>query len=258
MDRESAAKNKSQSEVEDLNRKMKDLATKNRDFVAVYASSGHRSVRAEKTSTDGRTGRKLPPTPGKAIYRFALDWSLSELAPTRGMLNRVPEHPPIPVRERPRSLSSEQRCEEWTVLGGKKKEENQNVNPWADDVNVGKFGRTTGFTYGQLDSLPVLIDPETENPRHGKFTKMAQKYNFTVADYGCVYAVISHKPGGVFVEGGDSGSVLVHAPSGTWLGLIFGEAKSGNALFTPIDLVFRDIEQVTGYAVVEPRFTPNI
>jgi hypothetical protein len=62
---------------------------------------------------------------------------------------------------------------------------------------------------------------------------------------------------GAAVGKGDSGSIVLHAPSGDWLGLIFGETRTKTALFTPIDLVFRDIEKVTGHKVVEPVFNYN-
>ncbi|KAF9736513.1 hypothetical protein PMIN02_012276 [Paraphaeosphaeria minitans] len=59
------------------------------------------------------------------------------------------------------------------------------------------------------------------------------------------------------VKSGDSGSIVLHTPSGDWLGLLFGSTGTGAALFAPIDVILRDIEIVTGCKVLEPTSTPN-
>jgi hypothetical protein len=55
----------------------------------------------------------------------------------------------------------------------------------------------------------------------------------------------------------DSGSIVLHAPSGKWLGPLFGQTYISAALFTPIDMVLCDIEELTGLDVVEPVFKPS-
>jgi hypothetical protein len=56
-----------------------------------------------------------------------------------------------------------------------------------------------------------------------------------------------------FVDSGDSGSVVVHDGTGIWLGLLFGENASGSGLMLPMDLILKDIQNVTGLDITEPR-----
>lgn len=66
-----------------------------------------------------------------------------------------------------------------------------------------------------------------------------------------------HAHSGAAVDKGDPGSIALHAPSGVWLDLLVGETRAKAALPTPIDLVFRDIEKLTGHKAVEPVFNYN-
>jgi len=120
-----------------------------------------------------------------------------------------------------------------------------------DDVGVGKYGRTTAFTYGEINAIPVIIDPKSDG---GVYTAFSESYGLTVKDCGCSMSFVAYE--GSAVERGDCGSILMHTPSGDWLGLIFGESMANTALFTPIDLVLQDIEKVTGREVIEPVFRP--
>ncbi|KAH6644204.1 hypothetical protein C7974DRAFT_16474 [Boeremia exigua] len=215
--------------------------TTNRSFGTVYASSGLRTVKCEKLSSNPTNGKAVPDT-GKSKFRFMLDWSLLELHPKRGMVNVLP----MRVQNnnaRYSTLMSGQECAQWTVMN------NPKCHILRDEVTVGKFGRTTGFTYGVINSIPTIINPNSEG---GQYKNISDTYGFTVEDCGHSMSFVAH--GGAAVGLGDSGSIVLHAPSGEWLGLLFGETRAKAALFTPIDLIFRDIEKVTELKVVEPVF----
>ncbi|OAG03220.1 uncharacterized protein CC84DRAFT_963526 [Paraphaeosphaeria sporulosa] len=218
-----------------------------RTFATLSASSGRRSVYAERLPSDPKTGNVASAT-GKPHLRFLLDWSLSVIQSERGMTNTLPlRQQDIPSKDKDKTLLSGKSCTRWTVLN------NPKCHILRNEINVGKHGRTTGFTYGQVNPIPTIIDPIIANM---KFASMANAYRLTVDDCGHAFSFVGHTHGPV-VKSGDSGSLVLHAPSGDWLGLLFGSTNTGAGLFTPIDLVLRDIQTVTGYDVLEPAFNPN-
>ncbi|KAF2439730.1 hypothetical protein P171DRAFT_395639 [Karstenula rhodostoma CBS 690.94] len=226
---------------------LKEAGTFDRTFAAVCASSGLRSVRSERFSSDPKTGQVAAET-GKPLLRFLLDWSLLTFHPQRGMTNELPlRQQNNPPGAQNKTLLSGKVCSQWTVLN------NPKCHILRDEVNVGKFGRTTGFTYGQINAIPTIIDPVVGGKQ---YKSTAEAYVFTVEDCGHAMSFVGHTSAPV-VKSGDSGSAVLHAPSGDWIGLLFGSTSTGAALFTPIDLVLRDIETVSGLNVVEPAFNPN-
>lgn len=227
--------------------RLKKAETMDRVFGAVSASSGLRSIRSEKLATDPKTGKATVST-GKPLLRFLLDWSLLAISPHRGMDNNLPKvEQNNTVGEAKQKLLSGKACSYWTALNDPK------CHILRDEVRVGKFGRTTGFTYGQINPVPTLIDPVSQG---GQFKPFSDQYSFTLDDCGAAMCFVDAKSRAV-VDSGDSGSVVLHAPSGDWLGLIFGMTNTGAALFTPIDIVFRDIQNITGFEVIEPAFNPD-
>ncbi|KAF2128006.1 hypothetical protein P153DRAFT_46479 [Dothidotthia symphoricarpi CBS 119687] len=218
--------------------------TTDRSLGTVHASSGLRTVKCEKLSSNPADGKPVAET-GKSQFRFMLDWCLLAFHPGRGMSNFLPMRQQYNIGGYS-TLMSGQQCSQWTVMN------NPKCHILRDEVSVGKFGRTTGFTYGIINSIPTVINPEIEG---GQYKFSSETSSFTVKDCGHSMSFVAHK--GTAVGKGDSGSIVLHAPSGDWLGLLFGETKTEAALFTPIDLVFRDIEKVTGHKVVEPVFNCN-
>lgn len=219
-----------------------------RIFATVTSSSGIRSIRTERMSSNPATGTTAAATE-KSPKNFLLDWSLSAFHPQRVMTNTLPLiHQQInPVVPQDRRLWTGQICNQWTVLN------NPKCHVLKDDVHVAKFGRTTGVTYGMVNPVPVIIDPGIEDKQ---YRSIADTYHLTVNDCGHAMGFVGYKNAQV-VDSGDSGSVVQHVPSGDWLGLLFGSTIAGAALFTPIDLVLRNIESVTGLKVVEPAFNPK-
>lgn len=215
-----------------------------RTFGTVHASSGLRTVKCENLSSNPIDGTTISET-GRSQFHFMLDWCLLAFHPGRGMYNHLALWPQI-GKSSYSTLRSGQQCSQWTVMN------NPKCNILRDEVIVGKYGRTSKFTYGTIQPIPIIINPEIEGGQYGSFS---ETYGLTVKD--CGYSMSFIAPRSVVVENGDSGSIVLHAPSGDWLGLLFGETKTNAALFTPIDLVFRDIEKVTGYKVIEPMFNCN-
>jgi Peptidase family S64 len=106
-------------------------------------------------------------------------------------------------------------------------------------TKVAKKGRTTGWTVGGLNAITTVI--------------VAPQYGREVT---CL-AVQGEK--GSFADPGDSGAVVLEVPEGQWprelkwVGLLFAAAEANNFGYVlPIDLVMRDIKEVTGCDVVEP------
>jgi hypothetical protein len=209
-------------------------------FGTVAASSGLRTVKSEMFSSDPATGERIAET-GKSKFRFILDWSLLDFHSERGMTNRLPLFPfKSPIES---YLGPALSCSKWTTLN------NSKCHVMRDEVKVGKIGRSTGLTYGIVNAIPTIINPNIDE---GEDKFMSDTYSLTVKD--CGFCMSFYSPKGAAVEKGDSGSIVLHVPSGHWLGLLFGETSTKGALFTPIDLVLRDIEEVTGHKVVEPAF----
>ena len=214
-----------------------------RSFGTVYASSGLRTINCEKPSSNSEDGQIAGET-GKSHFRFLLDWSLLSFHPKRGMSDFLPPEQQRITHDYSTIVSVKQ-CSRWTVMN------NPKCHILRDEVSGGKCGRTTGLTYWTCEPDSDPIDPGIGG--QFKFTS-ATKY-LTVEDFFHSMSFVAHS--GVAVEKGDSSSIVLHAPSGDWLGLLFGETSAKSALLTPIDLVFRDIEKVTGHKVVEPVFNKD-
>lgn len=125
------------------------------------------------------------------------------------------------------------------------------------EIRVTKRGRTSAWTYGQINRTLANLNPK-EDPQ------MASVYGYTMEKYGQAWCVgappeMNGSLDWKFCEGGDSGSIVLYDPEhvnfeiGTWLGLLFGRTGTGQGLMMPLDLVFSDIEKVTGYAVTLPK-----
>jgi hypothetical protein len=79
-------------------------------------------------------------------------------------------------------------------------------------------------------------------------------YGFTHKKPGQCWSLPNSEVFQSFALPGDSGSIILHAGSGTQLGLVFGTSSSGNALYIPLDPVFQDIFRVTSKKVKDPVF----
>ncbi|KAH8702832.1 hypothetical protein GQ44DRAFT_783603 [Phaeosphaeriaceae sp. PMI808] len=220
--------------------------TKDRSFGKVHASSGLRTVKCERFSSSPTDGKLVAKT-GKSQYNFILDWCLLTLHTKRGISNLIPALDQYQNVDHS-IISSNKKCSQWTVMN------NPKCSILREEVSVGKVGRTTRFTYGMIHPIPTIINPEVEQ---GAYRSISGTYGLKVEDCGHCMSFVSHRPIDVAVSDGDFGSIVLHAPSGDWLGLLFGETSSRAALFSPIDVVFRDIEKVTGHKVVDPIFNSN-
>lgn len=244
LDQVRAGNSQVQQYLDSTRNELKLAQTTNRSFGTVHASSGLRTVMSEKLSSNPNNG-DLAALTGKSQFRYMLDWCLLDMVPSRSMTNTLPMRSQVSSSVGShKKLMSGQHCPRWTVMNKPK------CHILRDEVSVGKFGRTTAFTYGYLNAIPTIINPKVED---GQYKFIAETHGFTVKDSGYSMSVVAHS--GTAVARGDSGSIVLHAPTGDWLGLLFGETKTKAALITPIDLVFRDIKIVTGFNVVEPIFT---
>jgi hypothetical protein len=220
------------------NRKFKEFEKAKRRIGSVFAGSGYSWAKKPKYATDPNTGKEVN---GPQPRNMILDWSLIELDEKKTDRNVVNRTPPDLAPGIPNStLVPDMICDRWSVFDARK-----------CAVPVAKVGRTGGWTSGTISGTLVRIDDEV---KEGRYKNIADNYPFTKD--GPVFCFQAVRSGGKtpFVLGGDSGSILMHNPSGTWLGLCFAASPLENGLFMPIDQVFQDIKKVTGLAVTSPEF----
>ncbi|CAA9965157.1 hypothetical protein PTMSG1_08516 [Pyrenophora teres f. maculata] len=220
-----------------------------RAFGALVAGSGRMSAKAPKFMTDETTGEpNLPPSGEEEAVTellWPMDWALIRLLNGRSMANMMSKEKlasgNVPIGGT--SLPPGGSAKHWTALNAGA------CDLLRDNVNAAKYGRTTGWTFGVIDRTLVGINPEEG------FKKIAEKYGYTEDKHGYAWGLKKRRPDHPPVfTGGDSGSICVHDPSGTWLGLLFGETAIGTGLLLPIDVVFKDIERVTGQKVTDPTW----
>jgi hypothetical protein len=217
-----------------------------RDFGTLFASSGPRVM--ERPEFLREPGSAQPK--GKAAstnVNFLLDWALLEIAPSRSVENRLPETGMRPITTTTHLLGG-LLCNTWTPLDSGKTYIKRNA------VKVAKYGRTTCYTFGEINRALTKINPKIDS----SWENFGKVYHLDNSTVGVCYSIISREKSD-FVDSGDSGSVVVHDDTGTWLGLLFGQSSSGSGLMLPMDLILKDIQNVTGLTVTEPRLdmTPS-
>lgn len=219
-----------------------------RRFGTLMAGSGRRSIEAPEYMTDEKTGKPKEAPSGKEPapkeIRWLMDWALIRLVEERSMVNELPDEK-ISVSGITTGITAGRLANQWTSLNSGA------CNTRRDEVLVAKYGRRTGWTFGTINHAITAINP-AENT---EFTGIASAYGYMEQRYGFCWSVmrrgLQHGP---IVQPGDSGSVCIHDPSHAWLGLLFGETACGSALMMSMDVVFRDIENVTRCKVTEPKY----
>lgn len=210
----------------------------------LHAGSGTRAALHDEYGTLPVASLTKDKMPNKQ-YLFPLDWALITIDDSRKMVNELPETSIKPQGAKTKMVQR-QLCDSWMSLNQGK------LNIRRYEVEVAKHGRTTEWTFGIVSSCLTKINPKEDKA----WETMAEVYGFTDKNVGNCYSVISRGKG-KFVIKGDSGSIIVHDPSGVWLGLLFGESATGTGLMLPMDLVFNDIKKVTGFTVVKPKFVAD-
>ncbi|KAH6882796.1 hypothetical protein BKA58DRAFT_351961 [Alternaria rosae] len=200
----------------------------------VYAGSGRRTVKANKYASDPNTGRSKDKMKAlQATFLFPLDWALVRMGNTtkRDVINSLPN-----VRSTKTKLLAKQQCRQWSTF---------NVNK--ETVHVAKYGRTSGWTVGTINSCLLIINPDKDE-------EISDVYGFDAKNAGSCFGVTSKDGQSAFIELGDSGSILLHDESGTQLGLLFGVTGTGQGIFLPMDIVIQDIKRITGKDVIAPSY----
>jgi hypothetical protein len=217
-----------------------------RDFGTLFASSGPRI--SERLGFLQEPGSAQPKGKGaSANVKFLLNWALLEITPSRSVANRLPKTG-MKTNGATKHLVEGQLCNTWTPLDSGK------THMKRDKVEVAKHGRTTGYTFGTINCALTKINPDVDLV----WEKLGKVYHLGNSKVGVCYS-IAKRGKNDFVDSGDSGSVVVHDGTGTWLGLLFGESATGSGLMLPMDLIVKDIENVTGLVVIEPKLdmTPS-
>ncbi|KAF1951877.1 hypothetical protein CC80DRAFT_188450 [Byssothecium circinans] len=202
----------------------------------VYAGSGRRLVPAERLSTDIRTGKAKNTNAGKPVYNFIMDWALVQRNEgARECVNRLPEM--VHRLGITSGLDSGQLCNRWSIFDNE-----------VEDVKATKHGRTSKWTFGQINGALSFINPAND-------PQISDSYGLdSNLQAACIEVVPRHRDHRIMVMKGDSGSIFVDDTLGVWLGLLFGNSETDTAWIIPINHVLHDIEKVTGMEVLEPRY----
>jgi hypothetical protein len=217
-----------------------------RDFGTLFAPSGLRI--SERPEFLQEPGSAQPKGKGaSANVNFLLNWALLGVTLSRLVVNRLPKTG-MKTNGATTHLVEGQLCNTWTPLDFGK------THMKRDEVEVAKHGRTTGYTFGTINCALTKINLECDS----SWKDIGEVYHLGNSKVGVCYS-IAKRGKNEFVDSGDSGSVVVHDGTGTWLGLLFGESATGSGLMLPMDLIVKDIENVTGLVVVEPKLdmTPS-
>lgn len=212
-----------------------------RAFGTVFAGSGRRSTTEYKYNHPPQT---LEASQGDKTYTYPLDWALIKLRGGRQIKNVIHETPLTGLRN--------DEIEKYNITT--ELETGSEANRWTrffirgNDVDVVKHGRTSLWTQGKINPIPICICPEND-------PEISKVYRFTDKKYGTCWGIVNKNVGRENVFKGDSGSIAIHDGSGAWLGLIFGVSQGGEGLMIPMDLIMKDIERVTGAEVIEPKYT---
>ncbi|KAL0265427.1 hypothetical protein SLS55_001394 [Diplodia seriata] len=163
-----------------------------------------------------------------------LDWALMTLAAPRLLENIFPL-----------AYASTAELFDWQL---------KDVPGWSvakigSDCNVMKCGRSTGWTTGKLSTTETWIQLGEKEPwksSYGSVVSALMVHND---------AEVKTKMGQTtFSEGGDSGSWVFDTETGAWIGVLLGgPLYEEYAYITPVDIILRDVEEVTGKKVVEPK-----
>lgn len=197
-------------ELTSLQDQKSEATQSSREFGTLFASSGPRLMeRQEFLSRPG--GAQPKGKAASATVNFLLDWALLEVMPSRSLKNELP-NTGLRLNGTTTHLVEGQLCKTWTPLDSSK------THIKRDEVEVGKHGRTTGFTFGTINCALTKINPDIDST----WENVGQVYRPGNSTVGSCYSIIKRGKTN-FVDAGDSGSIVVHDDTGTWLGLLFGE-----------------------------------
>ncbi|KAI2488425.1 hypothetical protein Ptr902_02558 [Pyrenophora tritici-repentis] len=109
-------------------------------------------------------------------------------------------------------------------------------NTRRDEVFVAKYGRTSGWSFGQINNAITAINP-AQNEDFNDDAACVDGY--AQRQHGYCWSVVKRRNvHGPFVVSGDAGSIYIHDPSAKWLGLLFDGTGIGSGLMMSIDMVF--------------------
>jgi hypothetical protein len=181
-----------------IDKQIHDASNTSRQFGYLCASSGYRTIDQHEFDK------------GPSRF-FIMDWALLLIYGNRKVLNGLPGKGMgsglVCI-----GMVAGQKCNTWTPL-------NQgNVNMDKHEVNVAKHGRTTGWTFGTINACLTKIDLKADQQWDG----MAKEHGISETHLTDCYRIVDRSHKRDFLEAGDSGSIVLHQNSGTWLGLLFG------------------------------------
>ncbi|KAH7126767.1 hypothetical protein B0J11DRAFT_579204 [Dendryphion nanum] len=219
----------------EMKKQVQDLRNKNRAFGSLHSGSGHRVIKAPLHNREAEESKQK----GRTSYNWPLDWGLVNLDKQRSVKKEISCTPSS--RYSHTKLVNSMASHKWTT-----------IHPLNEGVLCAKYGRSTQWTFGEMTGTPVVIEPK-------ECLEISEIYGFDAKYTGTCLGARSREirtSATEFADRGDSGSIVVldddDNNKGTWFGLLFGITGHGTAMILPLDLIFNDIEKVTGMKVVFP------
>jgi hypothetical protein len=119
---------------------------------------------------------------------------------------------------------------------------------------VVKYGRTSGWSTGKISAIGSYL-----NLRNDTNSVVPTEFREHPGDIVLAIGILTNRSDKEFIQPGDSGSVVLLNESGVQaaaVGLGFAANEATNMSYmTPMGLVIRDIESITGAKVVQPEST---
>lgn len=202
----------------------------------VYAASGYRTCEDPRYRLEKRKD-------------WALDWCLVQVDQPRSISCRLYNVPPTGYYIQD------------------KVEVNQYCTISVDEhYKVVKRGRTSGWTRGTISAIGSVVrvqgnfEPSLILPSVQK-AKFKEKWGGKAV---LVHGIVGTKENPQFIQAGDSGSLILldqssNIPGVSIIGLGFaGNDNTSASYMLPMDLIVKDIEEVTGAKVIEPRYAGQV
>jgi hypothetical protein len=119
---------------------------------------------------------------------------------------------------------------------------------------VVEYGRTSGWSTGKISAIGSYL-----NLRNDTNSVVPTEFREHPGDIVLAIGILTNRSDKEFIQPGDSGSVVLLNESGVQaaaVGLGFAANEATNMSYmTPMGLVIRDIESITGAKVVQPEST---
>jgi len=188
---------------------------------------------------DGTMPQSLAEKIDGRTLEFGLNWAVIKLATSRNLSDRTP------YRGSGVKVPTGARVSQFTHIRHH------------ETYKVAKKGRTTGWTYGQINEIGSLLNLRPADKTSIVPVDMGERFGPTNAVM-LAFGIVHDQKNKDFMLAGDSGSCVLlneRNEKATLVGLLYASNEYTRVSYMiPFDLVVQDIEYVTGQKVVQPEF----